>query len=232
MSEIMLGNKLNCVIRIYGGADDQLLRYQPYTILQDVEATFSFSRTEKQFTTRSYDTAAYWSADTLTSIALSNVPLTSRIINMLYEKNEEPQLISHTEVVKSDSSGKIYFTNTKEKYQVFIIDNADALEKSYGKFSADSLIVKKPNSEYLVNYYTLTDETNKVFNFNKKADFYFTLDFEWLSNNNNNQTAKGYIHIERASVYIDNKINFNRFGNKANLQFNVINDDKNYILFE
>ena len=237
MSEVMLGNKINCIIRAYTGTIGTYTmqyKYQPYTFLRDVEVTFSFSQDAKTFITGKSTQEISWNNSDLTSIRISNVPLTSRIINLIYKPIDQKvvaPLISHSEVLTSEKDGKLYLDGEK-KYQVFLIDDADQCEKSYGELNTDFIQVKKPSSDYLLVYYKLINNSDSTFSFNSGNNTYVTLDFDWISNNQNNQSAKGHIHIERAAVKINNSISFNRFNNKVDLTFDVIEDEHNYISFE
>ena len=104
MSTYKIGNKVNGIIRSYAvgklGAMDMVYDNQPYTILRDISATVTFSSKDRDLTDAHKDLLHY-GADTVKEVRLSNVPLTEKVLDLIYQSNDE-KLYSKQENYMSD----------------------------------------------------------------------------------------------------------------------------------
>ena len=227
MATYKIGNKVNGIIRSYCtgklGKMNMIYNNQPYTILWDISATINFASIDKDSSSANKNLLQY-NTDTISTIRLSNVPLTEKILDLIYKDNEE-KLYSKQENYESDESGNIYLNITDEIYQVFIYDDEGKLENAYGTVSDATLHVTKPESSYSIYYSYLGD---KSYYLDKPDNFYIKLDLEILGNEDDN-TQDMCLHIDKAAIKVDKNMYFNGYSNSIDLTIIVIYTGKNYL---
>ena len=233
MKAYKIGNKINCIIRNWQaeniGNIPMKYKYEPYTTFSDIEAIFNFESESKIQTQGSAQLAGY-QENKLASITFNNVPITNRIVNMLFNNRNEG-LVSHVEVVKSDDQGRIFFKQGGNKYQVFIYNKKAELEQSFGEVQESFLQVNERNSTYNLVYYTIS---NEVYSLQSRENLYVSMDIELIGNDAEDNTMSGSIHIDKALLNTTPQLNFNRYINTVNLTFTVVynskEDNNNYII--
>lgn len=230
METYKLGNKVNCIFRAFhsGKIGDETIQYdnQPYTIVNDIQAELTFNSINKNLTSGMTDLA--FSQEKLNEIRLFDIPLTNKILNLIFLKSEE-KLCSVSKNFNSDEEGKIYFSKPSEEvYQVFIYDNEGKLEKAYGTFTDDFFQVDKPQSNYLICYSYLG---TIGYSFTSNDNLYLTLDLECISNIND-ETKHMFIHIEKCNLRANRGLTFSQASNTTDLIFRVISDSNNYIVLK
>jgi hypothetical protein len=187
MKTYKIGNKVKCIIRSYtsGYIGETRMEYdnQPYTVLQNIEASMSFKNIRKD----SSDDLRQMSfnVESISEIRLSNISLTSQILNLIFLKNED-KLCNTCENYDSNTNKIIYLHfPADEVYQMFVYDDEGNLEAAYGTYSGDTLEVEKAETNYLI-FYSYTGE--KGYSLNKQNNFYVTLDLEVIGNTDDNTT--------------------------------------------
>ena len=127
MEQVKIGNKIkNLIIRLASDLPiegmDPITPNEPYTVLHDIQASFVFEeriRTQKaQFSVLSYNNSK------LGSVTLFNVPLTEKVMNLLFERDH---LLSATMVedTYADECGHIFLNRVSSKdfvYNLFLHD--------------------------------------------------------------------------------------------------------------
>lgn len=230
METYKLGNKINCIIRAYStgniGSTSIEWANQPYSILKDVGATINFADKDRNSSQGVRNLLAYNTSE-IDSLNISNVLLTDKVLNLLFDNSEE-KLCTTTKDVFSTSDGKIYLTCPQDTiYNVFIF-NEEGLELALDTYNIaeDSIHVDKNNSPYLVIY---SYEGNKAVSFSSPRNLYLTLDLE-LTGNVNDETSKMWIHLDKCAVSANKTLYFNQDINTVDLDFKVLSTDKNYIV--
>lgn len=184
MNTYKLGNKVNCIIRSFtaGQLGQDLMVYdnQPYTILKDIEATINYSSTQRDLNQN--QNLVTYNVDYASSVTLSNVKLTDKILKLIYSTNDT-KLANTFDNFTSDENGQIYFSNLPETiYQVFIYDDTGKLESAFGNLSTVTpLTVTKVNSSYLICY---SYECATSMCIDRPVHYYVSLDLEILGNIN------------------------------------------------
>lgn len=229
METYKLGNKINCIIRAYstGSIGSTLIEYanQPYSILKDVGATINFTDRNKNSSQGVRNLLAY-NISEIDSLNISNVLLTDKILNLLFNNSEE-KLCTVTKDVVSTSDGKIYLTAPRDDiYQVFIF-NEDGLELALDEHNiTEPILVNNTDSSYLVIFSYIG---NKAVSFSSPRNLYLTLDLE-LTGNINDETNKMWIHLDQCAVSANKTLYFNQDINTVDLDFKVLSTDNNYIV--
>ena len=227
MATYKIGNKVNGIIRSYSagklGKMDMEYDNQPYTILRDISATVNFAATNKDSSVANKNFLQY-NTDTISEIRLSNVPLTEKILDLIYKDNET-RLYSKQENYESDELGNIYLNITDEIYQVFVYDEDGTLEQAYGSFSSTVLHVNNVESSYSI-YYSYLGE--KSYFLDKPDNFYIKLDLEILGNEDDN-TQDMCLHIDKAAIKVDKNMYFSGYSNSIDLTIIVIYTGLNYL---
>jgi hypothetical protein len=228
MKTYKLGNKIKCIIRscAAGKIGDQEMKYgnQPYTVLKDVEASFTFA--EKTKTSKSIFNELQFSQDNLQEITISNIELNDKILNLIFSKNEDKLCSTFENCCAEDN--KIYISApTSEIYQVFIYDVDGELEEAFGVLNNMEVSVKK-NEDYLVFY---SYEGDKAYSFDRKQNQYLSLDLI-LEGNVDDELHTSFIHIDKCSLEVDKNMSFNRTLNAVDLKFIIIGNENNYITLE
>ena len=233
MNTYKLGNKVDCIIRFYAGGTtigDVTAQYdnQPYTILKDVQATLSYGSHDKNAI--AVERKLGFSHDFVDTIRLSDIPITDKILKLIYSKNEE-KLCTATENLVSDEVGHIFFNrDLPEYYQVFVIDNEGNLEAAYGTLTTSYLPVKKENSPYLVCYNYLGDTSVSL---DHSDNIYLKMDLT-IKGSVGDTTTDMFLHIDKCVLTVDKNLYFNSRMNAVDLICRVINDDttNHYITLE
>mgnify|MGYP003307118141 CR=1 FL=1 len=154
MATYKIGNKITGIIRSYCtgklGKMDMQYDNQPYTILRDISATLNFAADTRDATVGRHNIWEF-NADTVKEIRLNNVPLTEKILDLIYQDNPT-KLFSKQEDYESDEDGIIYLNTSDAIYQVFVYDDEGNLESAYGELSDSELHVNKINSIYSIYY--------------------------------------------------------------------------------
>ena len=228
MKTYKLGNKIKCIIRscAAGKIGDQEMEYgnQPYTVLKDVEASFTFA--EKNKASKSIFSELQFSQDNLHEVTISNVELNDKILNLIFSKNED-KLCSTFENCSAEDN-KIYISApTSEIYQVFIYNVDGELEKAFGTLNSMEVEVKR-NEDYLVFYSYVG---NKSYNLKNEQSQYLALDLI-LEGNSDDELHTSFVHVNKCSLEINKNMSFNRTLNAVDLKFIVIGDEDNYITLE
>ena len=227
MKTYKIGNKVKCIIRSYssGYIGETRMEYdnQPYTVLQDIEASMSFKNIRKD----SSDDLRQMSfnVESISEIRLSNISLTSQILNLIFLKNED-KLCNTCENYDSNTNKIIYLHfPADEVYQMFVYNNNGELEAAYGTYSEDTLEVEEANSNYLI-FYSYKGE--KGYSLNKQNNFYVTLDLEVIGNTDDN-TTKTWIHFDKCAITVDKNMYFNSSINTIDLTFKILDSGNDYI---
>lgn len=227
MATYKIGNKVNGIIRSFStgklGKMNMTYDNQPYTILRDISATVNFAANDKDNNV-AHKTFVQYNADTIDQIRLSNVPLTEKVLDLIYKDNPD-KLYSKQETYQSDEEGNIYLNTLGDIYQVFIYNDEGNLESAYGTYSENILHVEKAESIYSI-YYSYLGE--KSYYLDKPDNFYITLDLEILGNEDDN-TQDMCLHIEKAAIKVDKNMYFNNVANSIDLTITVIYTGLNYL---
>ena len=224
MNTYKLGNKVSCVIRSFsaGRIGDIEMQYenQPYTVLEDLEASLHFSDYNKEGKSTTKD--LNFTIDNLNSISLSNVKLTDKILNLIFSKYDEP-LAHYVKNLVSDSQGKIYLP-TMNSCQIFIY-NDKGLVAAFGCLENSNCIEDariEPNCSYLVCYSTLA---KKGFMLNRSDNIYLTLDLQ-IAGNTNNDLATYCLHLHKCALSVDKNLYFSNDVNTVDLKFKILHSDR------
>ena len=232
METYKIGNKVTCIVRAYsaGKIGDEVITYdnQPYTILRGTSADLRFkevSHTAKDDVSR----VLTHNMNIVDSITLSNIELTTKIMNLIFSKSET-KLAHAVENHDSDDNNNIFVNYSGTICQVFVYNNDGELEveSCLGEHNAaEPLQVQKANSNYLVVY---SYEKECAYNLNNLNNIYLTLDLEIQGNTDDNY-SKMWIHLDKCGLRVDKNMYFSQNSNAADLIFDIINDrtTENYI---
>lgn len=184
METYKIGNKVTAIIRAYsaGKIGDDLMVYdnQPYTILHGVSADLRFRDVSK--TGRdAVQKVLYHNMNVLDSITVSNIELTSKIMNLIFPKSES-KLAHVAENYDSDEENRIYLNYSGQVYQVFVYNQEGELEQDscLGTYDANNpIVVQNPNSNYLIVY---SYEKEVAYNLNNYNNVYLTVDLQITGN--------------------------------------------------
>lgn len=227
MKTYKLGNKIKCIIRscAAGKIGDQEMQYgnQPYTVLKDVEASFTFA--EKNKISKSIFNELQFSQDNLQEVTISNVELNDKILNLIFSKNEDNLCSTFENCCAEDN--KIYISApTSEIYQVFVYNVDGELEQAFGTLDSMELYVER-NEDYLV-FYSYKGE--KSYKLSRSQSQYLSLDLI-LEGNADDDLHTSFVHIDKCALQINKNMSFNRTLNAVDLKFIVVDED-NYITLE
>lgn len=231
MKSYQIGNKVNCVIRTFVpstvGEVETQYDNEPYTILKDVSVSLSFSDEEKTARDGQSFRQLHYDISTLNQVRISNVHLTNKVLDMLFNK-KDVGLKTFYESVTSDEEGHIFITQPDETiYQVFIYNEQEEMVQAHGSVEPTAIVLNA-NENYLIVYQTLG--TN-ILHLNSPVNTYFTLDLI-CEGNTDEVTAPTYIHIHKVGLRSEKSLYFNQNLNAVDLTFNVIRTDEDYIVLE
>lgn len=236
MATYKIANKVKGIIRSYSsgpiGNQTALYANEPFMRIENIEATLTFQSYDSSQSIEDRKVLNY-NHDTLSQIQLNNVPLSDKILSLLYIKNIEAPLFHKQDYFTSDIEKKIYLSisgSSNTIYQVFIYDNNGRLEAAYGELDiSEPIIVEKEESNYSIYYSVLG---TKSYYLNKPDNCYITLDLE-LIGNEDDDTQDMSIHIEKASIKTNRNIYLNRNNaNTINITADVIFTGLDYITVE
>lgn len=232
METYKIGNKVTAIIRAYsaGKIGDDLMVYdnQPYTILYGVSADLRFRDVSK--TGRdAVQKVLYHNMNVLDSITVSNIELTSKIMNLIFPKSEN-KLAHVAENYDSDEENRIYLNYSGQVYQVFVYNQEGELEQDscLGTYDANNpIIVQNSNSNYLIVY---SYEKEVAYNLNNYNNVYLTVDLQ-ITGNTDDEHSIMWIHLDKCGIHVDKNMYFSQNSNAADLIFEIISDDttENYI---
>lgn len=224
-----IGNKANGIIRSYcaGKVGNFTAEYgnQPLCRFKDTQVSIHFRSMTKESQGHMGVKELSYNRNQVDSISISGIPLTTRILDLIFEQNQFG-LCSLDKDYMSDENSKIYLDLPKDTiYQVFIFDDEGKLEAAYGEYSDIELTVNKPNSPYLIFY---SYESNKSYIFNKPANSYVKLDLEFVGNGDDD-TIPMFMHFDKCSISSNDYLSLNNSANTIDLTFTVINTQEDYI---
>lgn len=230
MATYKIGNKVTGIIRSFcsGKLGETIMEYdnQPYVFLKDIDVSLTFSEQDKT-NNQGVKNLLEYNFDTLQLVSINNVKLTDRILSLVYKENKEGPLFSRREQYTSDNEGKIYLNLPSNSiYQVFVYDDEGVLESAFGEYTSSTLTVNKINSNYSIYY---SYEGEKSFFLEKPENFYVTIDFEALGNENDG-TQDMCIHIAKCVLKVNKNMYFtSNNSNAIDLTAQVIYTGDDYI---
>ena len=222
MESYKIGNKANLIISSYkaGQIGDIDMQYddQPYTVIPNVEVSFHFRQKDENGNTDIRNWMRY-NADILDSIDVREVPLTNKILNLIFKKNDEP-VARISENYMSDEDGIIYLNKQSDEsfYRVFIYNDEGILEEALEEVTKDTITVAKRESSYLLVYYI---EKDLSYSFDRTENNYITLDLA-IKGNVDDDTQDMFIHIAPCSIKVDKNMYFKQNANTMDLTFVVV----------
>ena len=223
-----IGNKVDVIVRSYNSGDmgSMTMQYknQPYTILRDITATITFFNRDVS-AEQGEDILLAFNHDNVSRINLSDVPLNDKLLDLLYEENEDA-LCSEQEYVTTDENGQFFISwPTDVVYQVFMYDDQGVLEQAFGTCDDTMFTMLKPNTQYSI-YYSF--KGTKSFLLRKKENMYVTLDLI-ITGNIEDETSDMCIHIEKCALSADKALFLRDEINTISLTARVIRGGNNYI---
>jgi len=227
-----IGNKANGIIRSYsaGPVGNLTAKYgnQPLCYFKDVNVNLNFVSDDKTATAKHQSNQLIYNADFIDSITIEGIPLTTKILNLLFEQNEV-NLCSTCDNYMSDEEHKIYLNTTEDElYQVFVFNEQGELEIAYGKYWDDYIEVENANAPYLIFY---SYKGNQSFALNKPTNYYVTLDLECIGNKEDD-TVPMFIHIEKCCISSNKNISLRHSSNSVDLTFTVLRTNEDYITIQ
>ena len=187
METYKLGNKVKVILRAYsaGKIGNIEMKYptQPYTILDAVEAQVNYN--DKNSNARTTQKLIGYNIDYVESVQLRNVPLTDKILNLIYDTSDEI-FCSESKNYNSNNDGVVYLhLPTPVIYDVFIYNSKGELEDALEQVSDNKITVKEPNSNYLLIYRYPAQEG---YSLNRSNNVLLNIDMEVLGNEDNSTT--------------------------------------------
>lgn len=227
MATYKIGNKITGIIRSYYagtlGKMEMVYDNQPYTILRDISATATFS--EQTVSERvGVNNVLGYNIDSLKEIKLNNVLLTGKILDLIYQENED-KLFSKQENYTSDENGIIYLNTTDTIYQVFVYDSDGNLEQAYGTYEDTTITVNNTESDYSIYYSYIGEESYLL---DKPENQYIKLDLI-IVGNEDDSTQDMCLHVDKAIIRVDKNIYFNNTTNTVDLTIVVISTGLDYL---
>jgi len=229
MEVLKIGNKVDGIIRAtYAGEiGSHTIQYdnQPYTIFTGSDVTLSFSSRDVKATHLNFNDLSY-NTDTVSEIRIQNVQLTSKILDLICAKYDQP-LASGFENYTSSEDGIIYLNKNEAWYQVFVFNSDGELETAYEELNEDqsTIEVNNENSSYLIVYYWLKD---KAYSLEQPENKYFNLDLK-ITGNQDDATKDVYLHFTKCGLRIDRNMFFNSAIQTVNLVFYPLKDGEHFI---
>ena len=135
MKTYQIGNKVTCIIRSYCpsiiGQVQTQYNNEPYTILSDVNVSLSFTEVEKNATGGNKLRQLHYNDSGLNQVRISNIHLTNKILNMLFESYDQGTKSHFESVIAQDN--KLYLSTQEDTiYQVFVYDENETMIKAVG----------------------------------------------------------------------------------------------------
>jgi len=229
MKTYKIGNKVNAIIRAYSAGNfvtEMTYDNEPYTIIKGVSVDLTFKSKDSLAKTQDKQLLTF-NHDQLSQVNIKDVELNDKILNLIYNKNEDAPLCTKAE--NYTSSGNTIYLNTEGTiYQVFVYDDEGELESAYGSYEGSTLTVEKENSSYLIVYSYVGE---KSFFLSKPQNFYCTVDLEVIGNIDD-ETSNMYIHIDKCGIKVDHSMYFNQSANAVDLSLIVLDTGNDYITVE
>ena len=215
MATYKLGNKITCIISAY---NNEIKKWEPYTVLRDITASIIFDTQNAEQTSRFL--VNNYTDYKPSYITLENVQLTDDIRNLIFPKKETQRMRGVTETVTPTA----LILNVDHIYDIFVYDDRGNLV-----FTADEWdctvngALKWPISgrttKYIVFY--SFDAVASALEFQQNA--YFKLDI--ISEGSINDTLnRTYIHFDKTAVRPVPHLYFQTSMNTTTLTFVVIDD--------
>ena len=225
MDTYKIGNKVKLIIRCFsaGKMGDMDMEYdnQPYTIINGSSLNLSFDSVDKISGKGDLNLLTF-NHDRLSRIDINEVPLTEKILKLVYQTNDTP-LCTVSENLVSD--GHTLYLNVPDTiYQVFLYNDEGELEKAYGEYSDPTIEVEKADSSYIMVYSYLGEKSILL---DKPNNFYCILDAE-IEGNINENTSSMYLHCGKCGVKVNKDMIFRQNSNTVDLSFIVL-DKNNYL---
>lgn len=226
MNTYKIGNQVTAIIRSYSGSaiGDITMQYdnQPYTIVKPNQVNINFADVTKNL--KSQFTDLYYNNSEISTVTFSDVPITDKILNLIFLKSEE-KLFSVVKNYEAVDKTIYLYKPTDVIYQVFIYNEDQTLVQAYGEYSDDTITVEE-DGNYLICYQY---EGTTAYNFDKTPNQYFKLDLIFNSNEND-VLGTTQIHIDKCAVRVNKNMVFNQLANTVDLEFVVIDNHNNYII--
>lgn len=196
----------------------------PYTILREVETQVEFVSFSKTATARA-NKLSY--TDTVPStVTIKNVQPTTKILDMLFEKDNSKSTLFNTQNARVNESGKLLLNKQKAKNINIFLEDWTFLKKVDS--SENGTITEIPAGRYNVIYeYEIESETYKA---RRSPSKYYTLFINGVGNSEE-QTSKVSLKL-KAALSPEMSFSFeNSHINSFDLVFTVLDDDINTIGF-
>ena len=151
-------------------------------------------------------------------LVIKSVELNDKILNLLYQKTNEGLCTEYQNCV-SDNEGYVYLNKIKDTYYQIFIFTDGGLEEAYGELTDSVIKVKQPNTDYLVIYSFLGQNS---FSIEPIQNIYFNIDIISKSNVDD-VTFPTYYHFENCALSITKDMYLNNNSNSVNLKFKLTN---------
>lgn len=230
METYKMGNRVTAIIRAWcaGQIGDYTLTYknEPFLILPEVEVRLGYKNKVSE-ANAAQNTLLSYNADAISEVSISNIPISDKILSLIYSKNEE-KLCNVVENCFSDEENKVYLSSPQTTiYQVFIFSEGHMIQ-AYGELDiTEGITLPNSNTSYTICY---SYEGQVSVCLDRPENYYVTIDFE-ITGNVGNTTSHMWIHLDKCNPIATKQLNFGDKTNTINLNFRVINDNftNNYI---
>lgn len=230
MENYKIGNRVTAILRAWcaGQIGDYTLTYknEPFLILPDIEVRLAYKNKIAEASAEQ-NTFLTYNADAISEISIDNIPISDKILSLIYSKNEE-KLCNVVENCISDEENKIYLSCPRSTiYQVFIF-SAGQMIQAYGELDiSEGIVVPSSDSSYTVCY---SYEGEVSVNLNRPENYAITIDLE-IVGNINDTTSHMWLHLDKCFAVATKQLMFGEKTNTINLRFRIINDNStnNYI---
>jgi hypothetical protein len=232
METYKIGNKVDCIIRSTAsgllGQTQMEYANQPYTIIKNVEASMRFVEQNRKALVGK-DLQLNYNVDTMDILQLNNVPLTKKILELMYDYS--PDKMCHHMKNMYPSNGELLFTSEVAEhgiiYQVFIYNENKDLIKAIGSIDQSNLRVPLDTTdESVLVFYSYDGEMG--YSLNRSTNTYVALDLI-IEGNENDIPQTYYIHLHKCSLTMDKNMYFKNGINTINLMFKIIPCKEDYI---
>ena len=178
MKTYKLGNAVKAILRSYApgkiGNVDIFYSMQPYTILDTTEATVTFR--DINSTAKTNQNILNYNVDHVDSIELKNVVLNDKILNLIFQEDDEP--LKTISINKNANGNTLLLPSDMICYQLFVFDDEGSLVYAADEASG-SIQVEKPDSNYLLVFLC---DANRGYYLNRMHNITMALDLEVVGN--------------------------------------------------
>ena len=235
METYKIGNKVKCIVRSLVpctiGTTEMKYGNQPYTILNDIDASLHFTTAGSAARVQRTAQLAY-SMDNVSGVKLSNVTLNKRILDLIFDIKPQEEVLCNSSVNMDVEPGEplelSYLVNQHGAiYQVFIY-NADAeLVAAQGSIDKSNFTIDvgPDGGNFLVFY---SHEGQMGYALERTGGVYLSLDLE-VDGNESDDLNTYYIHLHRCSLSVSKNLYFHGGINNIDLDFAVIPSEEDYI---